>query len=187
MTTVTTSVIIQKDDPILRRIAKDVSLNDIGGEKLNKIIHEMAATLDKCDDGVALAAPQIGISERIFVVSPKTFLLEQECDVTEEAIATSKRTNKLVYINPIISKRSSKKAILDEGCLSVRGTFGKIKRHEKVTITAYDENRAKFTRGASGLLAEIFQHETDHLDGKLFIDTATDLIKLEAKPAPHAK
>ena len=70
---------------------------------------------------------------------------------------------------------SKKRQILDEGCLSVRPLFGKVERSEKATVTAYDENGKKFTRGGSGLLAQIFQHEIDHLNGILFIDKATDL------------
>lgn len=170
--------IVQAENSILRKIAVEVPLKDIGGSYLNKIIKEMALTLDKCQDGVALAAPQIGKSLRVFVVSPRVFLIEQNEEVGNKI---KNGTDKLVYINPIITKRSSRKNILDEGCLSVRGIFGKIKRRDKITITAYDEGGDKFTRGASGLLAEIFQHETDHLNGILFTDSATDLVKVEKK------
>jgi peptide deformylase len=176
--------ILQKDDPQLRKTAEEVPLEEIGGEKINKILIEMAETLDKCEDGVALAAPQIGILLRMFVISPKAFLIQEP---PEENLKKKKESNKLIYINPVITKKSVKKVVLDEGCLSVRGIFGKIKRHDKVTITAYDERGNKFTRGASGLLAEIFQHETDHLDGVLFIDSAKDLVKIEAKKEVDAK
>ena len=64
---------------------------------------------------------------------------------------------------------------MDEGCLSVRWWYGGVERAEKTTIHAYDESGARFTRGASGLLAQIFQHETDHLDGVLFTDKAKGL------------
>ena len=81
----------------------------------------------------------------------------------------------LVFINPKISKLSRDKDWMPEGCLSVRWLYGKTFRSKKATITAYDENGQKFTRGASGLLAQIFQHETDHLNGVLFIDHAKDV------------
>jgi peptide deformylase len=131
----------------------------------------MKKAVDACKDGVAIAAPQIGKSLRIFVVSPKAFGL------SEEEIKTNKDVRYPVFINPKIINLSSKKKVLDEGCLSVKNNFGKIKRSEKATIEAYDETGKKIMRGGSGLIAEIFQHETDHLDGKLFIDTAKNLIE----------
>ena len=67
---------------------------------------------------------------------------------------------------------------MEEGCLSVRYLYGKVSRANKVTIEAFDESAKKFTRGASGILAQIFQHETDHLDGVLFIDKAKDLTEV---------
>ena len=66
----------------------------------------------------------------------------------------------------------------EEGCLSVRWKYGKVKRAQKATISALDENGKQFERGASGILAQVFQHETDHLDGKLFIDLARDVHDL---------
>ena len=81
----------------------------------------------------------------------------------------------MVFINPKISKLSREKEWVPEGCLSVRPLYGKTLRSKKATVVAYDENGKKFTRGASGLLAQIFQHETDHLDGILFIDHAKDI------------
>ena len=67
---------------------------------------------------------------------------------------------------------------MEEGCLSVRYLYGKIRRSKKITMKAYNENGKIFQRGASGLLAQIFQHENDHLDGKLFIDKAKDIEDL---------
>jgi len=81
----------------------------------------------------------------------------------------------LVFINPKISKLSKEKEWLPEGCLSVRWLYGKTYRSKKAMITAYDEKGKKFQRGASGLLAQIFQHETDHLKGVLFTDHAKDI------------
>jgi peptide deformylase len=80
-----------------------------------------------------------------------------------------------VYINPSILKMSRGRKDKHEGCLSIRGQWGMVPRAEKATITAYDEHGKKFTRGASGFLAHIFQHETDHLNGVLYIDTATSI------------
>lgn len=123
----------------------------------------MKDTLSFTKDGVALAAPQIGHNLRMFVVSPKAFPEEKQ------------EKENLVYINPEITRKSGKMIEMEEGCLSVRNIYGTIKRYDKVTVRARDEQGKEFTRGASGLLAEIFQHEIDHLDGKLFIDTAQNL------------
>ena len=76
----------------------------------------------------------------------------------------------MIFINPKILKTSQKKVFLKEGCLSLTGIYKEIWRKEKALIEAYDENGKKFRRGASGLLAEIIQHEIDHLNGILFID-----------------
>ena len=81
---------------------------------------------------------------------------------------------------------SATKKDLDEGCLSVNELYGKVPRATKALIEAYDEYGMKFTRGASGLLAQIFQHEIDHLDGVLYIDKASELKKLESRKTPNA-
>jgi peptide deformylase len=176
--------IVQLEDAVLRRKAKEVALADIGTPKINKVIDEMKKAMDACYDGVAIAAPQIGVSLRIFVVSPKAFIPPDE-EITNEKLSKFKH---LVFINPKIKKLSSKTVRLDEGCLSVRGIFGKIRRSEKATVEAYDEFGNKVSRGASGLLAEVFQHETDHLDGILFVDKATDLYQMsEENNLPNKK
>lgn len=165
--------IVQKDTPVLRQVAENVPVEEIKSEKIQKILTDMSAALATQDDGVAIAAPQIAIPLRIFVVSKKVEIIMKGL---EEAPAEEQdKIKDSVYINPEIKKLSKKKEWLDEGCLSVRPVFGKVERSEKATLTAYDENGKKFTRGATGLLAQIFQHETDHLNGILFIDKATDL------------
>lgn len=164
-------VIVQKDDPVLREMAQTVPLKDIGSAKLNKILADMKEALDSQDDGVAIAAPQIGVPLRIFLLATKTAKhLEKENQMKEKL--------PLVYINPEITKRSKDRKLMEEGCLSVRYLYGKIRRSSKVNLEAIDEKGQKFSRGASGLLAQIYQHETDHLDGVLFIDNAKDLVDL---------
>ena len=168
--------IVQKGEPVLRKIAEKVSVADIKTEKIQKILKDMSLALELQDDGVAIAAPQIAIPLRIFVVSKKVEIMLKGL---EEAPEVEKAKIKdVIYINPEINKLSKTKQILDEGCLSVRPIFGKVERSEKATVTAYDENGKKFTRGGSGLLAQIFQHEIDHLNGILFIDKATDLVEV---------
>ena len=136
----------------------------------------MSAALKSQNDGVAIAAPQIGYSFRIFVVSGKIFHKNFIKGEEEFKKVSNKEIPKdLVFINPKISKLSREKEWVPEGCLSVRWLYGKTFRSKKATITAYDENGKKIIRGASGLLAQIFQHETEHLDGILFIDNAKDI------------
>lgn len=157
--------IVQKDDSkILRAVAKDVKKSEFNTEALRQLIIDMSETLEPTHDGVAIAAPQIGVSKRIFVVSHKVF----EWDEEEEPENTE-------FINPVIVKTSKRLKTLDEGCLSVRYWYGQTRRAEKVTIEAYDLIGQKFTYNASGLLAQIFQHEIDHLNGILFCDHATNL------------
>src|SRR3990167_7584579 len=102
----------------------------------------------------------------------------QETKEKEDSHGDSKKKKDLVFINPEIIKLSKKKYWAPEGCLSVRWLYGKVFRADKATVRAYNENGERFTRGASGLLAQIFQHEIDHLNGILFIDTAKDLEEL---------
>ncbi|MBP7846443.1 MAG: peptide deformylase [Candidatus Pacebacteria bacterium] len=180
--------ILQKDAPVLRKTAEDVPLDQIGSKELNKVIEDMKEALDSQDDGVAIAAPQIGYSLRIFVVSKKvgTIMMEEKeiaNGLSPEETSTKIAVNELgfedlVFINPVIKKISKERKFVEEGCLSVRYLYGKVSRAKKVKIEAYDENGKKFERGGTGLLAQIFQHETDHLDGVLFIDKAKDLEDL---------
>jgi len=170
--------IIQRENKVLRGIARAVPLSDIGKPKIKKIIREMSLSLAKEPDGVALAAPQIGYPLRIFVVSGKVFMKEKiptEGRGSATVKAVGKKPGDLVFINPKITKLSREKAWLPEGCLSVRPLYGLTHRAKKATIAAHDEKSRKFTRGASGLLAQIFQHETDHLEGILFTDHAKEI------------
>lgn len=173
--------ILQKEQKVLREVAKEVPISDITTLKIKKILKEMSASLKSQNDGVAIAAPQIGYSLRIFVVAGKIFS-EDFMDKRERALETLKESiQDLVFINPVITKLSKDKEWVPEGCLSVRPFYGKTYRSKKATVEAYDENGNKFSRGGSGLLAQIFQHETDHLNGILFIDHAKD-VKEEQLP-----
>jgi len=161
--------IIQEGNKILREKTKKIPLKDFSSAKMKKTIKNMKEILDMQKDGVALAAPQIGESMRLFILSDKAYKID--------GIENTKSKN-LVFINPEIIKESKKKKWLEEGCLSVRGLVGKVKRSTNCTVEAYDENGKKFTRGAGGLLAQAFQHEIDHLNGILFIDKAKDLKRI---------
>ncbi|TSC77629.1 MAG: peptide deformylase 1A, chloroplastic-like [Parcubacteria group bacterium Gr01-1014_24] len=184
--------ILQKKEKVLRQTAQEVHVSDIKTTKIKKVLKEMSEALKSQGDGVAIAAPQIGYSLRIFIVSDRIFakdfvkkreekfksreeILLNQNNVIKDKDEEKKKVKDLIFINPKVSKLSRQKEWMPEGCLSVRPLYGKTFRSKKATIVAYDGNGKKFTRGASGLLAQIFQHETDHLNGILFIDHAKDI------------
>ncbi|MBR1983495.1 MAG: peptide deformylase [Clostridia bacterium] len=142
--------IIQNGDPTLRK--KSFEVTDFG-EKTHQLLDDMKDTLILAD-GAGLAAPQVGVLRRIFIVSAEGKYYE--------------------CINPKIVKTSGEQ-IGEEGCLSVRGKFGTVKRPMKVTVKAQDRFGKPFTVNASGFLARAFCHENDHLDGILYIDKATNV------------
>lgn len=170
--------IIQKGEDVLREIAKEVPAEKITTPEIQKILSEMKESLDSQDDGVAIAAPQIGVPMRIFVVSRKVFEMPEEASDIEAEQADSDKPKDLIFINPEILKLSKKREWMEEGCLSVRWLYGQVKRSTNATVRAYNEKGEQFTRGAGGLLAQIFQHEIDHLEGTLFVDKAEDIQEI---------
>lgn len=186
--------IVQKENPVLREKAEPVNPKDFGSPMLKKILKNMSEAMEKEDDGVAIAAPQIGVPLRIFVVSHRAFEFidseeknrDKEEDIHPQGHPKVKHED-MVFINPKITKLSRKKRWMPEGCLSVRWLYGEVTRAEKATVQAYDENGKLFTRGGSGLLAQIFQHETDHLNGVLFIDTARNLEEVTKEEQTRMK
>jgi peptide deformylase len=159
--------IVQHPHKVLRK--KATAVTDFGS--VGKILEEMFESLASQDDGVALAAPQISVSKRIFVISPR---IEEIGDKMKDDFRT-------VFINPKIVKKSNDSKLMEEGCLSLRYKYGKIRRASRVKIKAYDEEGNQFEIEGTGLLAQIFQHEIEHLDGILFIDGAIDLKDLPPK------
>lgn len=154
--------------PALHAIAEEVPVADITSPKIQKVIKDMREALVSYDvdgfNGVAIAAPQIGLPLRIFLV--------HDTNREKEPREKGQELPDLVAINPTLVKVSAKKHLVGEGCLSVPEYYGAIKRSTNATLRAYDENGNLYERGAGGLLAQIFQHEVDHLDGILFIDRA---------------
>ncbi len=169
--------IVQSEDPVLRKIAKDVPIALITEPKIQKVLKDMITALNRESDGVAIAAPQIGVSLRIFIVSGRIFDEDfiRGHGAIEGDLYKKARQKDLVFINPVILKLSKDKKLLSEGCLSVRPTYGKVRRATRASVEAYDENGIKMNKEGVGLLAHIFQHEIDHLDGILFTDKARDL------------
>jgi peptide deformylase len=163
--------IIQKDaegSDVLRQTADAVAEDEFGTDELNEIITKMQEALHATDDGVAIAAPQVGVSKRIFLV--RDAVLKDRGDLG---------TKDKVFINPTITNTSQETVDINEGCLSVRDTYGEVTRHQQATVRAQDQSGEQFEVGGSGLLAQIFQHETEHLDGTLFVDKARNLREID--------
>lgn len=175
--------ILDRGNPILETPSKALSVADIVSPKIQKLITSMQETLHAIPDGVGLAAPQVGQSLQIFIVSRR--IMARKKDGKEMNLDGLKDIKDLVCINPKIIKASKTKKWMDgEGCLSVRWYYGKVFRSINVTLEYFDENGKKTTRGAGGLLAHIFQHEMDHLKGELFIDKAKDVAWFDPVDVP---
>ena len=157
--------LVPEQHEVLHRIAAEVQVEEITSPKIKKILKDMRAALDGYTvegfSGVAIAAPQIGVPLRMFMVHNTNAKGDEENPLPD-----------IIAINPVITKISKRRKIVGEGCLSVPEQYGAVSRATHATIRAYDENGVSFERGASGLLAQIFQHEVDHLDGTLFVDRA---------------
>jgi peptide deformylase len=172
--------IVQDGAPVLRGIAKPVPEELFGTPELARIVEDMKTALDPEIEGVALAAPQIDVPYRIFIVRKDRTITPPPL---EEGVEPPLPTPVYeLYINPEIVKTSRKRAKVDEGCLSVRGVYGTANRHERVTVRARSIDGKRFERGGGGLMAQIFEHEIDHLNGILFIDHAEHLIEINHAP-----
>lgn len=159
----------KEENKILRNISKEVDLKEIDSDEIKKVISQMEYFLEVQPDGVGLAAPQIGHNLRIFIASENVF-------ETVDRVIPPKED--LIFINPKIIKKSKKYSHLEEGCFSVRWWYGQVNRSKNITIEAYNQKGEKKTWGVGGLLAQLFQHEIDHLNGILFCDNAINLYKL---------
>ncbi|MFH0892265.1 MAG: peptide deformylase [Candidatus Falkowbacteria bacterium] len=146
--------IITDPNPILRKKSRKLDPKKLKTRQIQELCEDMVLTmLEK--DGVGLAAPQIGKNIRIITVNMKD--------------------GAICMINPEITKRSWLKEWGAEGCLSIPGVFGQVRRHKKVDYSYIDGNGKVIKTSASGLLARVLQHEIDHLDGILFTDKARDI------------
>ena len=185
--------IVKEPNSVLRKIAAAVLIRDIPKPKIQGLIAAMKTTLASTPDGVGLAGPQVGKSLRIFIVSEEAEEIDraekqgwerrQKENPTEknEKPYEEREWKHYVFINPVVKNFSRRKLDGPEGCLSVPGKFGTVKRYEKITVEAHDERGKKFTRGASRFFARVLQHELDHLDGTLFIDKAREIFRQKEK------
>jgi peptide deformylase len=160
--------IIQPDNPVLRKKARKVQ--DFNG-KLQALIDDMVETMIEAP-GVGLAAPQVAVSQRLIVVRLP--------DDEESEKEFGKEAGKVyVVANPEIIKASKEMVEGTEACLSIPGFYGLVDRHEKVTIKGQDRYGKPLRIKAEGWQARVFQHEIDHLDGRLYIDIASEVWQAE--------
>jgi peptide deformylase len=158
----TLRTIVTLPEPVLRRKARTVTVFD---KKLQDLIDDMIETMRDAP-GVGLAAPQVGIPERVIVV--EYYENEQAEEMEEEA-----KKKVWVMLNPEIMKASPEKVMGIEGCLSVPNLVGEVERHESILVKGLNRRGQPMRVKAKGWLARIFQHEVDHLNGVVFTDRAT--------------
>ena len=158
----TLRTIVTLPDPVLRRKARAVTTFD---KNLQTVIDDMIETMREAP-GVGLAAPQVGISDRLIVVE------YFENEEAEEAEDEAKR-KVWVMLNPEIVKASDEKVMGVEGCLSIPNLVGEVERYEAIQIKGLNRRGQPMRVKAQGWLARIFQHEIDHLNGVVFTDLAT--------------
>lgn len=150
-------------DPLLRKVAQEIDLDD---PKLPSIIENMFETMYKAD-GVGLAAPQVGISKRIFVIDASP-AAEEEPELKDF---------KKAFINPEIIETKGTPWSMEEGCLSLPNIRENVSRAEEVTIEYFNEKGELLEETYNGFAARVILHEYDHLEGKLFIDYINPLRK----------
>lgn len=143
--------ILHEPDPFLRRTMNAVP--DPAAKEIKQLVEDMVVTMRKAK-GIGLAAAQVGYDGRVIVIETKN--------------------GPLACVNPEIVKTSKDTEQGEEGCLSVPGKYGFVKRFKRVTVHCFDVNGNKQIHEASGLLARVFQHEIDHLNGVVFIDKVED-------------
>jgi len=142
-------------DPTLKQKAKRVRTID---GSIRKLISDMIETMHSVPERVGLAAPQVGVSLRVIVIG----LPEAE---------------DIAIVNPKIVRRRGER-LINEGCLSVPGYFGQVKRAESVTVKGRDQNGKEIRIKAEGLLAQALEHEIDHINGVLYLDHLESTDKL---------
>jgi peptide deformylase len=153
--------IVAYGDPVLKKRASDISKKY---PKLEELISDMYETM-QASHGVGLAAPQIGLSIRLFVIDASAFEDEEVKDFRE------------VFINPVIVEEEGPLWKFNEGCLSIPTIREDVQRKKVLRIEYYDENWNHKKETYTGLAARIIQHEYDHIEGVLFIDRISPLRK----------
>ena len=160
--------VIKMGNQLLREVAKEFTKDEILSEDMQYLITDMWDTM-YAYDGIGLAAPQIGLSRQLAVIH-----LEEDSERYPELV----ESNKFIIFNPSISVLDETKQEFWEGCLSVPGLRGPVSRPRKIKVDYLDENAKENSIELEDFLATVFQHELDHLFGKLFVDRMEDISLL---------
>lgn len=160
--------IVQTGDPVLRKVARTMTVEEIKSPATQRLILQMRDTMREAP-GVGLAAPQIGESIQLAVIEDRADYLQ---DVSSEQLAARQRSavDFHVIINPKLTVVGNTTADFYEGCLSVEGFAAIVRRSASVRVECLNEHAEPITINAHGWYARILQHEIDHLNGKLYID-----------------
>ena len=153
--------IVLYGDTVLREKCTEIKMGDLD---IKSLVNDMFETMTDAD-GIGLAAPQIGISKKLFVVDGSS--------LEDEEMSSFKK----VFINPVLNNEDGDLWEFEEGCLSIPNIRGGVKRKSSIEITFFDENWNKKTEVFKGMQARVIQHEYDHIQGKLFIDYLSPLKK----------
>lgn len=160
--------IVAYGDPVLRKKTTDI---DQDYKALDALIENMRDTMYNAH-GVGLAAPQIGLPIRLFIIDCEPFSNDEDLSEEEqESLSQLKQT----FINAKILEETGDEWAFNEGCLSIPDLRGEVFRKEKITISFYDENFIQQTKTFDGLAARVIQHEYDHIEGVLFTDKLSPL------------
>lgn len=174
--------IVAYGDPVLRKETRDIDENypDLG-----VLIDNMFETMYNAY-GVGLAAPQVGLAVRIFVIDASPFAEDEELEDKERE---QLKDFKKVFINAKILEETGEEWAFNEGCLSIPNVREDVAREEKIKIEYFDENFVKHVDEYDGLVARVIQHEYDHIEGVLFTDKLSPLKKrlLKGKLASISK
>ncbi|MEL6917746.1 MAG: peptide deformylase [Bacteroidota bacterium] len=162
--------IVAYGDPVLRKVGKSI---DKDYPKLNELIPNMWETMYKAN-GVGLAAPQIGLPIRLFLVDTTPFSDDEDLSPEEQKALNG---FKKVFINAKMVEETGKEWPFNEGCLSIPDVREDVQRRDTITINYKDENFKEYTETYDGLLARVIQHEYDHIEGVLFTDKLSSLKK----------
>lgn len=173
-------------DPVLRQRAKPVPAVTAQvralAERMTALMHE--------EEGIGLAAPQVGVPWRLFVAHVPESRPEEEREGAASRSATaqppSATSGPVVYINPELSAPAGAIEPFEEGCLSLPDIRATINRPPTITITATDLEGRRFTQTGTGLLARCWQHEVDHLDGVLILDRMGQMDRLKLRKKVRA-
>ncbi len=155
-------------NPVLREIAQEYDIAAIGSEAFHSLIDDLTDTMNE-NGGIGIAAPQIGISIQVAII---------KIPGNSERYPNTAESELFIIVNPIIEILDQELQGFWEGCLSVPGLRGFVQRPRKVKVTYYNQDAKKSEIILEDFLATVFQHELDHLFGKLYIDRIKDLSKL---------